>query len=98
MALTKQDVEHIARLSRLELTEEEKELFAPQLSSILSYVNQLGEVDTSNVAVGYQVEGLEDVFDADEVVSTDDETRKRLLDAMPDRAGDLLKVKNVFGV
>lgn len=96
MALTKKDVEHIANLARLELTEDEKQLFSEQLSSVLSYVDQLKEVDTSGVQYGYQVEGLDNVMDADEVRPCDEATRERLLDAMPDRAGDLLKVKGVF--
>lgn len=96
MALTKKDVEHIAKLARLELTDDEKELFASQLSSVLSFVDQLSEVDTSGIQHGYQVDGLDNVMDADEVRPCDEETRERLLEAMPDRAGDLLKVKGVF--
>ncbi|MBI4268336.1 Asp-tRNA(Asn)/Glu-tRNA(Gln) amidotransferase subunit GatC [Candidatus Uhrbacteria bacterium] len=96
MPLTKKDVEHIARLARLELTEDEKALFSEQLSSVLSYVDQLKEVDTSGVQYGYQVDGLDNVMDEDVVRPCSDETQKLLLEAMPDRAGDLLKVKNVF--
>lgn len=96
MALTKKEIEHIARLSRLELSEEEKERFAAQLSSVLEYVGKLQEVDTSGVSYEYQVEGLENIMASDDVRVSDDDTRTRLLNAMPDRAGDLLKVKGVF--
>lgn len=96
MALTLKEIEHIARLARLELSEEEKEKYAHQLSSVLEYVGQLQEVDTSNILYEYHVEGLENVMDADDVHASDDDTHTRLLDAMPDRAGDLLKVKGVF--
>lgn len=96
MVLTKKEIEHIALLVRLELTDEEKEMFANQLSSVLDYVGQLQQVDTTNVSYGYQVEGLENVMDADEVVPSGDATRNLLLTAMPARAGDLLKVKGVF--
>ncbi len=58
MAITKKDIEHIADLARLELTEDEKEKFVGQLSSILDYVAQLGEVDTQDVVVQYPVQGL----------------------------------------
>ena len=58
MALTKQDVEHIARLARLGLTEEEKEKFVTQLSSILDYVEQLKEVNTDGIEPTAQVTGL----------------------------------------
>lgn len=49
MRLTKEEVEHIALLARLNLTEEEKERYRAQLSSILGLVSQLQELDTSEV-------------------------------------------------
>ncbi|MBI4599344.1 Asp-tRNA(Asn)/Glu-tRNA(Gln) amidotransferase subunit GatC [Candidatus Uhrbacteria bacterium] len=96
MALTKKEIEHIALLARLELTDEEKETFAGQLSSVLEYVGQLQQVDTTAVSYEYQVEGLENVMDPDEVAPCDDDTRVRMIAAMPDKVGDLLKVKGVF--
>ena len=96
MAITKKDIEHIADLARLELTEDEKEKFVGQLSSILDYVAQLGEVDTQDVVVQYPVQGLSNSMADDEARPSDEETRTLLLNAMPDRAGDFLKVKGVF--
>lgn len=96
MALNKEDIEHIARLARLELSEEEKERFGVQLSSILDYVGQLQKVDTENIQYHYHVEGLANVMAADDVDQCAGAVRDALLDAMPDRAGDLLKVKGVF--
>ncbi|HWP44287.1 MAG TPA: Asp-tRNA(Asn)/Glu-tRNA(Gln) amidotransferase subunit GatC [Blastocatellia bacterium] len=49
MPITKSDVEKIAELARLELTAEEIESFTGQLSSILSYIDKLNELDTSDV-------------------------------------------------
>ncbi len=49
MILSKEEVEHIAMLARLNLTEEEKERYREQLSSILGHVSQLQELDTSGV-------------------------------------------------
>lgn len=49
MAITKKEVEHVARLARLELKEEEKENFTLQLGKILEYVEKLRELDTANV-------------------------------------------------
>lgn len=43
------DVEHVAKLARLELTEEEKVKFSKQLSSILTYVEEMNEVDTTGI-------------------------------------------------
>lgn len=61
------DVEHIAKLSRLELSNSEKEKFAEQLSDILSYVSQLNEVDTKGVEPTAQVTGLTNVMAEDEI-------------------------------
>ncbi|HEX9136539.1 MAG TPA: Asp-tRNA(Asn)/Glu-tRNA(Gln) amidotransferase subunit GatC, partial [Nitrospirota bacterium] len=49
MKITKQEVEHVARLARLELSEKEKETLTDQLSNILTYVEQLNELDTKGV-------------------------------------------------
>jgi len=49
MPVTKKDVEHVAGLARLALTEEEKELYTSQLSRILAYVEKLKELDTTGV-------------------------------------------------
>ncbi len=49
MSLTKEEVEHIAELARLELTEEEKERYREQLSDILDYAARLQALDTSHI-------------------------------------------------
>ncbi len=43
------DVKHVAKLARLELTEEEIDKYSKQLGEILKYVEQMNEVDTTNV-------------------------------------------------
>lgn len=96
MALTKKEVEHIAILARLGLAEEEKEKFAKQLSSILDYVNQLQEVDTSKIKPTAQVTGLENVLRADIIEGCDEVTRDRLLKNAPEVEDDLIKTKSVF--
>ena len=50
MALDKATVAHIATLARIRLSEEELEPLADELSHILTWVDQLNEVDTSGVA------------------------------------------------
>ncbi|MBI2119110.1 MAG: Asp-tRNA(Asn)/Glu-tRNA(Gln) amidotransferase subunit GatC [Elusimicrobia bacterium] len=49
MAISMKDVEKVARLARLALTEEEKENFRAQLSHILDYMEKLKKVDTSSL-------------------------------------------------
>lgn len=96
MSLTKEDIEHIATLGRIECSPEEQTQFTKQLSSILEYVAQLRDADTSGVEYHYQVDGLENVRDQDETTPCDPLIRKNILDAFPDKAIDLLKVKGIF--
>ena len=96
MKLTKKEVEHIALLARLGLTEAEMEKYAGELSSILDYVEQLKEVDTDGVEPTAQVTGLENVMRADEIKECDAATRDALLRLAPDREDNLIKVKSVF--
>jgi aspartyl-tRNA(Asn)/glutamyl-tRNA(Gln) amidotransferase subunit C len=49
MTLTLAEVEHIAELARLKLTDEEKELYRQQLSAILEYAARLQKLDTSQI-------------------------------------------------
>ncbi|WP_010277370.1 Asp-tRNA(Asn)/Glu-tRNA(Gln) amidotransferase subunit GatC [Paenibacillus senegalensis] len=49
MSISIQDVEHVAKLARLELSEEEKQTFTGQLNAILKYAEQLNELDTDGV-------------------------------------------------
>lgn len=47
--ITIKEVEHVAKLARLALTEEEKQIFAGQLGNIIEHFNQLQNIDTSKV-------------------------------------------------
>ncbi len=57
----------IAKLSKLELTEEEVQMYQTQLGDILDFVKQLSEVDIADVQPTFQVTGLEAVLRKDEV-------------------------------
>lgn len=65
MSLTLEDVEHIAALARLALSDSEKERFRQQLSSILEYADRLQKVDTSGISPTSRVFGRETVKRAD---------------------------------
>ena len=49
MAITKKDVEHVARLARLALSEEEKDRYTGQLASILTYIEKMSALNTDHV-------------------------------------------------
>jgi len=63
--ISKKQVEHIAELARIELSEEEKRLFTEQLNEILDYFKVLDEADTKDVQPMLSVLGLRDVWRGD---------------------------------
>ena len=67
MKLTRAEVEHIAELAKLELTEEEKEKFREQLSAILEYAEMLQRLDTEAIPPTATVLPLRNVMRPDEV-------------------------------
>lgn len=94
MTIDTRQVERIAGLARLHLTEPEKEMFLSQLQGILDYVEKLRELDTSGVEPTSHVLALHNVFRVDE-------RRESLpLDAAlqnaPDRAGNFYRVPRII--
>ncbi len=67
MAISQQEVQKIAKLARLSLTEGEVATLAGQLSAIIDHAKVLNEVDTKNVPATAQITGLSSVTFADEV-------------------------------
>lgn len=96
MSLSREDVQRIAELARLELTSEELDLYTRQLGDILTYVEQIRALDTTGVAPTSQV--LNRPVDRDDVP---DRTlsRSALLGNAPDAAleAGLFKVPRVIG-
>jgi len=95
MSISTKQVEHIAGLARIRLTEKEKEKFAAELDSILSYVDKLGQVNTESVEPTAQVTGLENIFREDKPTAGEPK-REKLIDQFPEHKDDYLKVKPVF--
>ena len=67
MKITKEEVEQVARLARLELQPEEVTRITTQLDAILGYVAKLDELDTDGVAVTTHSQALVNAFREDEV-------------------------------
>lgn len=93
MIITRQQVEHVAQLARLELTEEEKEVYTSQLNSILEYVKVLDELDTSQVQPMAHVLPIHNVFRPDESRPSID--KEEALENAPDRQGGFFKVPRI---
>ena len=96
MKLSQQEVEHVAKLARLDLTDQEKKTYAEQLSAVLDYISELDKVDTDDVEPTSQVTGLLNVMRDDEATAVDEPTRQQILKDVPDKDGDYIKVKGVF--
>jgi aspartyl-tRNA(Asn)/glutamyl-tRNA(Gln) amidotransferase subunit C len=94
--LTRDDVLKLARLARLELTEEEVEKYQTELSEILKYVEQLQEADVAGLQPTSQVTGLSNVTRDDELVDYG-VTPDDLLRGVPHKEDRLIKVKRMIG-
>lgn len=94
--IDKGQVEHIAKLARIELTEKEKGKFSNELSSILDYVDKLNKVDTKNIKPIQQITGLESITRNDEVEKRNSETRNKILEQAPDKKDNYYKVPKIL--
>lgn len=64
--ISRKDLEHMAWLSRIELSEEDREKYTPKLNSVLDYFSEIDEVNTGDVEPAYHVLPLSNVFREDE--------------------------------
>ena len=92
--ITREDVEHVAELARLELTAAEKEQFIAQLNSILTYVDQLNELDTTDVEPTSHVIPMSNVFRDDEACASLD--RELVLLNAPEESHFFFKVPRII--
>ena len=91
--ITIQDVEHVAKLARLELTEDEKEKFSKQHGDVLMYVEQMNEVDTSNVEPLSHVVDFCNVMREDEIHY--DCTKEQLMQNAPEEENGFFRVPKI---
>ena len=95
MNLTYNEVKHIAKLARLELSESEIEKFSKQLSDILTHARMLDEVNTDGIEPIAQITGLQNISFSDEKKGC--EYTDELLKQSPQSIQDhMIKVKSVF--
>jgi aspartyl-tRNA(Asn)/glutamyl-tRNA(Gln) amidotransferase subunit C len=92
--INESDVRHIAHLSRLNPTDDEVKLFATQLSAILEYVEQLKELDTTDVPPTAHALPVHNVFRADEPRAS--LTPDEALANAPQRDGNFFAVPKVL--
>lgn len=93
MAISIQDVEHVAMLARLELNEEEKHLYTEQLNAILEHMSKLQELDTTDVPPTAHILPLRNVLREDEVRPSMD--REEVLQNAPNQEEGQFRVPKI---
>jgi aspartyl-tRNA(Asn)/glutamyl-tRNA(Gln) amidotransferase subunit C len=92
--ITREDVEHVAELARLDLTSTEKEQFIAQLNAILTYIEKLSELDTTAVEPTSHVIPMANIFRDDEVRPSLD--RAEVLHNAPEESHFFFKVPRII--
>ncbi len=99
MPITETDIEKIAQLAHLDITSDERKMFAPQISEIVTYVEQLNAIDTS--AVEPALGGLTPQGEQTDSSRLDELQpslgQKLALDQAPDAAAGHFRVPKVLG-
>ncbi|MFA4872593.1 MAG: Asp-tRNA(Asn)/Glu-tRNA(Gln) amidotransferase subunit GatC [Patescibacteria group bacterium] len=97
MSLNAEEIQHIARLARLKLSDAELERYRPQLEGILDYVGQIQQVADSAKTPSSSLSINTNVTRTDEVTCIPGETaREKFLSPSAMRDGEFLKVPGVF--
>lgn len=87
-------MEYVAKLARLDLSDEEKDEFAVQLNDILTYMDKLNELDTKQVEPTSHVIPIMNVFRSDEVLES--LPRESSLGSAPEAEKDFYKVPKII--
>ncbi len=98
MTLTKKEVEKIAELARLGISEEEKEKFSEDLSSVIGYVSKLSEINIEKVEPmtgGTNLKSVVRKDDESKDIATD-EMKADILNAAPDKENGYFKVPSIL--
>jgi aspartyl-tRNA(Asn)/glutamyl-tRNA(Gln) amidotransferase subunit C len=94
MKVEREEVEHVALLARLKLSEEEEQLFTGQLNAILDYMEKLNELDTKAVEPTFHVVSHCNTMREDEVKESLPEEAS--LENAPDRAQGCFRVPKII--
>jgi aspartyl-tRNA(Asn)/glutamyl-tRNA(Gln) amidotransferase subunit C len=98
MKITKQQVEHMASLAKLELSDEEKTKRAQEFSDILGYIEKLNEVDISNVEPMTGGTDLTNKLRTDEVTKEQGEqVRKKFVPLAPEHSDEFIETISPLG-
>lgn len=94
MAITEKDVDHVAKLARLEISAKERELYTRQLDAILGHATELNAVDTAGVTPTFHVLPLRNVTRLD--VVSPSMAREEILSNAPDKTKGCFRVPKII--
>ncbi len=94
MKISREQVSHVAKLARLQLSPEEMERFADQISNILTYVEKLNQLDTKQVEPTSHVLTLSNVFREDRAGPS--LPVEKVLENAPDSEGPFFRVPKII--
>ena len=94
--MTKEEVIHLAKLARIELSETELENFTKEMSAILTYVSSIKEMVAEEGIDGLMVGDRFNIFRPDVVTNEANSTTKEILAEMPETEGRFLVVKKIL--
>lgn len=93
--ITPKELDHLATLARIKLSDAEKKSLLKEFDSIIGYIDQLKKVKVSMESEG-RIGAVKNVMRPDVVESISPEDRERLLKEAPDRKGDFIAVKKIL--
>ena len=94
--MKKEDIQHLANLSRLELSDEELEQYAGEFDEILKYVHKVSEITDSNEDLKIENAMTKNVFREDDDVQEGGTYTEKILEEAPDTHEDFVKVKKIL--
>ena len=95
MEITREDINHLADLSNLSLSDKEAESLEKDLGNIVNYISELKELNTDNVEPTYQVFEMENVWRNDEI-ENQEANREALLNLTVEEKENQIKVPKVL--
>lgn len=94
--ITRDEVLHVAKLARIELTEDEIKVFQTQLSDILGYIDILDKAKFDEAKAVATVSQMHNSWRQDKIEGCDDEAKEAILEAAPQRDGDYIQVPSIL--
>ncbi len=93
MKISEKDVEHVADLARMYITDEEKKALESELSAIIDFADKLSEADTDGIEPAAHAIHIQNVFRKDEIIPS--YKREELIENAPDKQAGCFAVPRI---